>query len=627
MTIADQLLGEEVDGYRILGVLGKGGMGVVFKAEDVSLGRLVAIKLIDPKFADEDEYLRRFRREAQALARLRSPNIVMVHALRRTRFGLFIVMEFVDGVSLSEHFDGEHFGEAAVSWKRVVPILRQVLSALAHAHSLGVVHRDIKPSNIMLTEAGEVRVMDFGIAKLLENDPAATVTQGVSGTPYYMSPEQVVGQQVIDGRTDLYSLAMTAYHLLAGRLPFDEDSNLYKIFQHVMETDIPPLQSIRADIPYGVSAVIEKALRKPRAERFQSAAEMLAALDEADSTHRFDRAAATITATATEILPETRATDLIHDSRILRYAALLLVGLGALGWGLWAWRGDRERTNPIQNAGMVAGSGGVINERDSVGAGEQPDAPGEGGITDSLAEPPPETEEVAPIEASGSEESATPSGSVSVRSEPAGARVRIDGRDYGRTPTRVSLPEGRHQLVLERDGHEPYRTSFQVVASRTFELAPDLVPSTADLRVIVRPWGNVYIDGALRQEQVSSAQTFELPVGSHTVSVRNPVLGRWERSVNVVASEGARVEVDFTIEIPVTITSFGPNGQPRRGPIFVDGVTMEKWSPATVPLRVGLHRIEVRAPGYEQDGGPRTINIESSSGPQSVRLTLSPLSR
>lgn len=213
MTIADQLIGEEVDGYRILGVIGRGGMGVVFKAEDVSLGRLVAIKLIDPKYAEEDEYLRRFRREARALARLRSSNIVMVHALRRTRFGLFIIMEFVDGASLSEHFDG-----AAVSWKRMEPILRQVLSALDHAHSLGVVHRDIKPSNIMLTESGDVRVMDFGIVKLLENDPAATATQGVSGSPYYMSPEQVSGQQDIDEANE-WRIGETSFALDGKRHP------------------------------------------------------------------------------------------------------------------------------------------------------------------------------------------------------------------------------------------------------------------------------------------------------------------------------------------------------------------------------------------------------------------------
>ncbi len=591
-------------------------MGVVFKAEDVSLGRLVAIKLIDPKFAEEDEYLRRFRREARALARLRSSNIVMVHALRRTRFGLFIIMEFVDGASLSEHFDG-----AAVSWKRMEPILRQVLSALDHAHSLGVVHRDIKPSNIMLTESGDVRVMDFGIVKLLENDPAATATQGVSGSPYYMSPEQVSGQQDIDGRTDLYSLAMTVYHLVAGRLPFDEDSNLYKIFRQVMETDIPPLRSIDADIPQGASDVIEKALCKSRDDRFQSAAAMLAALDEAEAAHTIDRAVPTVTV----VPPETRRINRVPDHRILRYAAVLLVGLGGLGWGLWAWHGDRAPASPLRDAATVTGAAGGIDDRDRVGEGDRPVASGEEGTDEGLAEPPPEAEEV-PAAVPGEAEAAAPTGSVSVRSDPAGARVRIDGRDHGRTPTRVSLPAGQHQLVLEREGHEPYRTSFQVTANRTAELTPVLAPITAPLRVIVIPWGNVYIDGALRQESVSFAQTYELPVGTHTVSVRNPELGRWEQSVLVTASDGAQVKVDFTKEVQVTVAAFGPDDQGIQGPIFVDGVPMGRWSPATIPIRVGRRRIEVRAPGYEQAGGPRTIDLDASTGPQSVRLTLSPSS-
>lgn len=630
-----QLIGEEVDGYRIRKVIGKGGMGVVFEAEDVSLGRLVAIKLIDPKFADEEAYLRRFRREAKALARLRSPHIVMVHALRRTRYGLFIIMEFVSGESLAQRF-----GRRPVAWREVVPVIRQVLLALDHAHGLGVVHRDIKPSNIMVTDEGEVRVMDFGIAKLLENDPSATVTQEVSGSPYYMSPEQVSGERDVDARTDLYSLGMTAYLLLTGRLPFDEDSNLFRIFQTVIETEVPPLRSFNSDIPEAIASVVEKALRKPRGERYQSAKAMRVALDAAVSVldaRIKDEGEVTATIVAQPARGPERAPESIggaSESHAVRYAALVFVCLGVLGGSVWVWNGRENPTqNPPPRVAEVARADGegsdepAPDKADETGAGAStaaalaPDTRGEGGREERATEAGRETER-----SDGETERAVRTGTVVVRSEPAGARVRIDGTAHGRTPARIPLPEGTHRLTLELEGHEAYRETVRAVSDRVIEVAPELVPVLAPLRVVVRPWGNVYIDGVLHRENVSFVQTYELPVGLHTVSVRNPEFGTWEQRVEVAASSGATVEVDFKREIGVSVTAFDPDGRPVRGPIFVDGEAVGKWSPATIPLRMGRHQVEVRAEGYNQEGGARTIDLSSTTDSQVVRLTLWPSS-
>ena len=183
----DAVIGREVDGYRIEGVLGRGGMGVVYQGEDVALSRPVALKRINPSQAHREQFLRRFRSEAKALARIDSPYIVSIYALRDTDIGLLIVMEYVDGGTLKDRVEN-----GPMPPDEAIPILRQILQAFRDAHGAGVIHRDIKPQNIMLTAEGTVKITDFGIAKLRRPDSGETVTQGgQGGTLKYMSPEQI----------------------------------------------------------------------------------------------------------------------------------------------------------------------------------------------------------------------------------------------------------------------------------------------------------------------------------------------------------------------------------------------------------------------------------------------------
>ena len=268
------LVGKEIDGYRILDVLGRGGMGVVYKAHDVNLDKTVALKMIDPALARDEAFLRRFRGEARALARIDSPHIVRVYAMRPTEAGLYIVMEFVDGGTLTDLvLDGP------VPWQRALPIIRQMLTALEHAHSVNVIHRDIKPSNIMLTARGEVKVTDFGLAKVRKTDGLATVTQGIAGTLFYMSPEQVEGLADLDHRSDLYSMGMTIYQMLTGRLPIDRDAGDFAVMRAIVEDTMPPPSTFNPNLPEPLVQAVMKALEKDPAKRFQDAAEMRAAFD------------------------------------------------------------------------------------------------------------------------------------------------------------------------------------------------------------------------------------------------------------------------------------------------------------------------------------------------------------
>jgi predicted Ser/Thr protein kinase len=270
----DPLIGQEVGEYKIVRVLGRGGMGVVYEAEDTALGITVAVKMIDPALARDAAFVRRFRAEARAMARVASPHIVRVMAMRQTDQGVFIVMEFVDGGTVHDRMQS-----GPLPWEAVYPLVRQMLLALEKAHDVGVVHRDMKPRNIMLTADGTVKVTDFGLAKVVTEDDAATVTQAVAGTLLYMSPEQVRASPSIDRRSDLFALGLMMYEMLAGRLPFDRDAGEFAVMRAIVEESFPPPTKFVPGIPSNVARGVMKALEKDPDKRYANAAEMREALD------------------------------------------------------------------------------------------------------------------------------------------------------------------------------------------------------------------------------------------------------------------------------------------------------------------------------------------------------------
>src|SRR6267378_2179258 len=210
----ESMLGELVEKYKIVGILGRGGMGVVYQGRDSTSGRMVALKMMVTPSPHDEKSLRRFKAEAKALARLQHPNIVSELEVCETEQGLCIVMEYIDGKTLLALMAEQ--GRLPIS--RALQISKQVLRALEHAHQAGIIHRDIKPNNIMLTSDGVVKVADFGLAKL-KDASRATTTGTTVGTPEYMSPEQLQGKEV-DQRTDLWSAGVVLYQMLSGQLPF-----------------------------------------------------------------------------------------------------------------------------------------------------------------------------------------------------------------------------------------------------------------------------------------------------------------------------------------------------------------------------------------------------------------------
>jgi len=261
------MIGTVLNGrYEILEKLGGGGMAVVYKARDVYLSRPVSLKVLRPQFSHDAEFLARFRREAQAVASLSHPNIVSLYDVGEDGDVRYLVMEYVEGVTLKDRIAEK----GPLPPAEAVRIAVEILDALEHAHSRRVIHRDIKPHNILLDRFDKVKVTDFGIARAL-NGTTLVHTGNIVGSAYYFSPEQAQGR-ISDERSDLYSVGVVLYEMLTGRVPFQGESPVAVALKHVQEEPVPP-SHINPQVPPGLDQVVARALAKDPSRRYQSAAE------------------------------------------------------------------------------------------------------------------------------------------------------------------------------------------------------------------------------------------------------------------------------------------------------------------------------------------------------------------
>lgn len=269
----DNLIGKKLDGrYLIESLIGVGGMANVYKGKDIRTGNGIAVKVLKEEFLGNEELVRRFKNESKAISILDHPNIVKVYDVSVTDQLQYIVMEYIDGITLKEYLKQRG---GALTWKEVVHFATQVLSALEHAHSKGIVHRDVKPQNIMLQADGSIKMMDFGIARF-SRAQSQTVSDKAIGSVHYISPEQAKGDHT-DARTDIYSVGVMLYEMLSGKLPFDGTGTVSIAIMQISEKP-KPLAEVAPNVPAGLRQITEKAMEKDPAARYQSAAEMLEAI-------------------------------------------------------------------------------------------------------------------------------------------------------------------------------------------------------------------------------------------------------------------------------------------------------------------------------------------------------------
>ena len=270
----DSYVGKRLDGrYEIREIIGVGGMAVVYKAYDNIDDRIVAIKILKEEFLANEEFRRRFKNESKAIAVLSHPNIVKVYDVSFGDRLQYIVMEYIEGITLKEYIEQQK----VINWKEAVHFTTQILRALQHAHDKGIVHRDVKPQNILLLQNGNIKVTDFGIARFSRGE-TRTMTESAIGSVHYISPEQARGE-ITDDKADIYSVGVVLYEMITGRLPFESDSAVSVAIMQLQNEAVHP-RDINPEIPIGLEQITLRAMQKNTKDRYQSAAEMLLDIDE-----------------------------------------------------------------------------------------------------------------------------------------------------------------------------------------------------------------------------------------------------------------------------------------------------------------------------------------------------------
>jgi serine/threonine-protein kinase len=420
------------DRYSILREIGRGGMGIVYEAEHVELGKRVAIKVMLDKYANDDEAVVRFKREALAASRIGNPHIIDVSHIGAAPDGRpFVVMELLDGEPLTRVL--ERTGPMPV-W-RAIQIMRQVLRAVGAAHAKGIIHRDLKPDNIFIVNRDDqhdfVKLLDFGISKMIDTGEQIaatrlTTTGVVMGTPLYMAPEQAMGSPV-DRGVDIYAAGVILFELLSGRPPFNE-TNYNMLVAKLITASPPHLADLRRGLPVALVDAVHRALEKEPENRFASAEAFAQALptDRALSEPNLEVMHTLGPDASVSAVPSTMRKPASKRSWMVAAGAVLVV-IGA-----------------IVGVGVVAGGG-----EPKSGATVQPPSPAPGPAPAPLPAPAP-----APGPGPGPGPAPAPTtGKLEVKTIPSAAQVKIDGNDAGSTPLEVTLKPGRHHIHVELAGY------------------------------------------------------------------------------------------------------------------------------------------------------------------------------
>lgn len=612
-------VGDTIDGYRIEDVIGRGGMGTVYRAVDTGLEKHVAVKVIAPHLAEDPTFLARFQSEAKALARLDAPGIVRVLALRESTRATFIAMEYVDGPPLREMLR-----EAGpLDWPDAISILRQILHAVQHAHASGVLHRDLKPSNILLTKDGRVKITDFGLAKIRTSDTDLTATHETAGTVAYMSPEQVEGLKHVDERSDLFSVGLMAYEMLTGNLPFSRSGSYYSIQRAIVQDAFEPPSTHVEDLPKRIDTVVMRLLEKDADARYSSAEQALDGLEPLDAPSRVSTPA---------ILSAPVASTQTADSpswvwAMSAVAALLVLTGITLGVmrvldvspvpaappdtsAVLAIRtqpaaqifvnGDTLGPSPQSEIRVPPGTVTVRAERpDFVAAETTFTAAGRGSVTLRLDEAPDTTPAA---------EART--GTLEISSRPSGATVEVNGTRAGQTPLTLSRPIGPASIRVTKPGYRPYFSERRIQQNQNVDVSATLQPIPAAVTLNFQPFATVFVDDEQRSIERVEYWADSLRPGRRTIVARYRST-EWVQVIDLQPGASFTRDVDFTKEVEVSVIAQNENGESiPNAEILVDGEPAG-YAPQSLPLRVGRHIIEVRKPGFQ--GAERTVDVDEDA--------------
>jgi serine/threonine protein kinase len=557
----DNLIGKTIDSYKILEVLGRGGMGIVFKALDTNLDKIVALKMIDPFLAKDENFLRRFKTEAKALAKLEDRNVVNVHALRETEFGLFMVMEYVPAKTISEWLREK--GKFSV--RDTIDITRQILHAINCVHKAGVIHRDIKPNNILLLDDGTVKVMDFGLAKVVQDQSMQTVvTQVAAGTLYYMSPEQIKGLKNVDNRSDIYSLGMTIYEMVTGRNPFEKTESEFSIQKKIVEGKIPPPSVYLPAIPKQFLKFIQKSIDKDPNKRFQNITEMEEALSAVEQPKEEE-----VTRVISRQAPENKVKDSSRGKNkilIFSVSSVLIIAVAVILYLLFN-RKENIKTNDLIR-------------RDT---------------SKSLLE----NKNVLPVS------------NLTIKSIPQGAIVLIDGQTKGKTNLQVDSLQNKNYLIeIRLNGYETWSSNYTLkqgdnIISKELKKAVVAAASSINLRMDVS--GDIYLNG--KKIPVSGNTLISETVSPGKQTVRFVNKNNQSKETTIEVGENQQKNITCYFQHSVSIQTIDEEGNSIWASIILDDKTTELFTPRELSLQSGIHKIYVKKNGYKILEDAKTINI------------------
>lgn len=651
------MIGQTIDNYEIVAKLGHGGMGVVYKAIDKSLDREVAIKMLSLNLSDDQQFIKRFQNEAKTLAKTEHKNIVTIYSFRQTDVGSYIVMQYVDGGTLTDliHQRG------ALTLNRALPIMKQCLDAIGHAHQAGVIHRDIKPRNIMLTRRGEVKITDFGLAKdQSAGDITMTIARG--GTLYYMSPEQIKGLKEATALSDIYSLGITFYELLSGKLPFDKTESDFTIQKKIVSGKTIPLQSVNPNIPNSLNRIIAKMIERDPQKRYQKAEHVLQDILEYEASIKTSD-----TDTRIEIKPRQRKAKKKSVLILSICVTILLVVFG--GYFVFNSRSKPEKVDSYKSAEQKGKqiekhTDAIVENNQGQSIDTSPPPPRTGFLSLNIVPPDAALYRVA----GGKEEyvgqySTTSrtfeldadSHSLRVRKQgyevhnfsvriepgqtvseqivlkeivnvrntltltsiPSNCVITIDGVNIGKTPIfDYAVPEGNHTVMASSVGYAPLRETIFVNGQTKKELV--LTPLLGTVELSVYPNENVSgeIDGNPVQLAGGKASV-PLSVGKHSLNFRfnGAWSSSWTESFDIQENRTTKVEINFfgKVDLVVVTTPSSHMGYNiyLDGKKQVDEAGIPKNTPKRIELQPGNYRIEVRNPNDASVSLAKDILIKS----------------
>jgi serine/threonine-protein kinase len=612
---------QNIGRYQIESELGKGAMGVVYKATDPNIGRAVALKTmrLDVHGIEQEEMLRRFKNEARSAGVLGHPNIVTIYDAGEDQGLFYIAMEYIEGHTLAEVLQQQR----VLPVEQVIGITRNICSGLDFAHGKGIVHRDIKPANIMITPEGTAKIMDFGIAKV---SGSLTSTGQVLGTPNYMSPEQVKGRQ-LDGRSDLFSLGVMLYEMLTGEKPFIGQGVTTIIYKIVNENPIPP-RELDLTIHPGLSAVVTRTLAKDPYERYQTGAELIRDL-ESYKSYGSDANSTIVNSTG------------VFDRALAGTGDATLIGSAHAA-------PVRPPTQPVpaQSTGSQTGAARTC-------AVAQPASTGTGAASSTqktvppLAPPPPPA--VAPKPAAGSKGAGKlVIGAVAILVMFAGifGMIRHNARkraENSQQEIQQALQQAQQAIEIAKQAEQlrppeqPPSTAAEATQPGTeaavpapepdanaAKTPPPPVPSkskkltTGDLQVVSEPAGaHVDIDGQTRPEWVTPFVADKLSSGKHNITYNLPNYGTEKRTVDVVAGKKGNVDAKLATNVGTVKLASTPAG----AEVFINGKPTGQKTPTVLNLPPGNHALKIHHDGFQDDTQNVTVALGQA---QNITSNLKP---